>query len=299
MFGSDLLQVVLSGIALGGTYTLLALGMFVTYAASRAMNFGQGDFLAVAAFLGMAAMTIGISGAVAFVGVCAAVAALAMAVERIAIRPLERRGDGESLNVGWILTTLGFGLMLQNVITIVWGKSRYYSPPLFTSKNLAPLHVFGAALQVDELIVAAVSLAAVAGFYFALNRTNWGRNLAAVSFDPATASLLGIDVRRTITIAYAIMGAATAAGGVLVGPLGTVQSHMGPLFLVKSFSVVAVGGLVNPLGVLIAGFGFGVVEALSNFFDSTFGDLYPFLIVFGCLIVWPTGLFKKRLSDVR
>lgn len=296
---SDSIQVLMSGMALGSVYTLMALGLFLTYATSRAMNFGQGDFLALAAFLGMAGMTAGLPVAMVVAGVCLVMAVLGAVGERVAVRPVTARERPGAAHLGWILTTLGFGMVLQNAISTIWGKSRFYSPPLFSSRDQQVISVGGAKLYAEELAVAAAALVLVGIVYWLLYRSAWGKRVAAVSFHPDTARLLGVDVRRTVVGSYAVMGVLSACAGVLVGPLSAVQSHMGMLFLLKAFAVISIGGFAHPLGVLVGGLAFGVIESLSNYLDSSFGDLYPFLIVLLFLVLRPTGLFGERKTDVR
>jgi branched-chain amino acid transport system permease protein len=296
---SDFLQVVVTGVAMGGIYTLMGKGLFITYATSRALNFGQGDFLMVAAFLGMTGMLAGVPVVGVFALVMLAMAVLGMVIERVAIRPLSGMLSGSAGSLAWILTTLGFGMLLQNTVTLFWSKSRFYSPPLFSSGEKQIVTVLGAGFYLEELIVAVVALVLVGLLYYLLFRTRWGKAVAAVAFDKNTAALLGIDVRRTVMSSYVMMAMLTAAAGVLVGPITTVQSQMGLLYLLKGFAVVSVGGFVNPFGILVAGIGFGIVEGFSNYFNSSFGDLYPFLIVLVVLVLRPTGLFAERKLDVR
>jgi branched-chain amino acid transport system permease protein len=296
---SDLAQVLVSGIAMGGIYALMGKGLFITYLTTRALNFGQGDFLMIAAFLGMALLTAGVPVLAAIPIVFLAVAAIGIVLERIAIRPLARQLAGSGGSLAWILTTLGFGMLLQNVATMVWGKSRFYSPPLFSSGQKQVVTVFGAGFYVEELVVAFVSLAVVAGFYWFLFRARAGKEIAAVAFDKDTAALLGIDVRRAVILSYVVMGVLTAIAGILVGPITTVQSHMGVIFLLKGFAVVSIGGFANPIGILIAGIGFGIVEGISNYVDSAFGDLYPFILAMLSLVLKPSGLFSERGVEVR
>ena len=298
-FFQDLVQLMMSGLALGGVYTLLAMGLFLTYATSRALNFGQGDFMSLAAFLGMAGITSGLPLVAILVGVPLLLALLGVAVERVAVRPITERSHAGVAHLGWILTTLGFGMILQNTIAIVWGKSSHYSPPLFSEKEQQLVSFLGARIYLEELAVAVAAMVLVGVMYLLLYRSTWGKRVAAVSFDPQTARLLGINVRHTIIGSYVAMAVLSACAGVLVGPLQTVQSHMGMLFLLKAFAVISIGGFSNPLGLLVGGLAFGAIESFSNYVDSSFGDLYPFLIVMAFLIYRPMGLFAERKTDVR
>jgi len=296
---ADLAQVFISGVAMGALYTLMGKGLLITFLTSRALNFGQGDFLMIAAFVSMALLLAGVPALAAALLVLLLLVVLGIVLERIAIRPLGKQLAGSGASLAWILTTMGFGMLLQNTVQIVWGKSRFYSPPLFSAGEKKVVTLFGAGFYVEELIVACLAFVVVGVLYWFLFRARWGKEIAAVSFDKNTAALLGIDARRAVVSSYAIMAALTAICGILAGPITTVQAHMGLLFILKGFAVVCIGGFVNPVGILIAGVGFGLVEGFSNYFDSAFGDLYPFLLVLIFLIVRPSGLFGEAKTDVR
>ena len=135
--------------------------------------------------------------------------------------------------------------------------------------------------------------------YWMLFRTRLGKAIAVVAFDKETAQLLGIDVRFVVVLSYALMGALAALCGILIGPMASAQAHMGLIYVLKGFAVVCIGGFANPIGILIAGIGYGVMEAFSNFFDSSFGDLYPVIFVLVLLVIKPSGLFGERKVDVR
>jgi len=293
------LQVLMSGIALGGIYTLLALGLFLTYATSRALNFGQGDFLALAAFLAMAGLLAGWPLWLVAPAAALGLALLAALLERVAVRPIVEGRSTMAGHLGWILTTLGFGMIVQNGITSVWGKSRHASPPLFSSGEQQVVNLLGARLYIEELAVAGTAFALVGAMYWLLYRSDWGRRVATVSFDAATAQLLGMRVRRTVVGVYLVMGALTACAGVLVAPLAPVQSHMGMLYLLKAFAVISIGGFTNPLGLLVGGLAFGTAESFSNYWNSEYGDLLPFVLVMAFLVFRPMGLFSERKTDVR
>ncbi len=296
---SDVAQVFVTGIAVGSIYSLMGMGLFITYLTTKAMNFGQGDFLMIAAFLSRSLAVAGVPAIAAIPAVFLVLVLLGVVLERVAIRPLSKSLAGSAGSVAWILTTLGFGMLLQNTATIVWGKSSFYSPPLFSSGEKKVVNLFGAGLYLEEIVVAIVALLVLAALYWFLFRTRAGKEISAVAFDKATAALLGINVRRTVINSYVMMALLAATSGVLAGPITTVQSHMGLLFILKGFAVVSIGGFVNPIGILIGGISFGIMEGVSNDFDSQFGDLYPYLIVLAFLIARPSGLFGEARADVR
>jgi branched-chain amino acid transport system permease protein len=294
-----LLEITLSGIAMGAIYTLSAQGLLVTYLAAHRMNFGQGDFLMVAAFLSMSLLLAGVPVVVVLIAVAAALAVLGVLLERIAIRPLDRKRRLGGATHAWILTTMGFALVLQNITTLVWGRSSHYSPPLFSAGRDSVVTIAGVSLYREEIAVVVAALVAVGLFYALLMRSGTGKAIRVVAFDPDTAALLGIDVKRTLVIAFVLASLLAAVSGVLIGPLVTVQPAMGLVLTIKALAVASIGGFANPLGVLVGGLLFGVVEGVSNYADSAFGDLYPLLMVLALLMVRPAGLFGQSITDIR
>jgi branched-chain amino acid transport system permease protein len=295
----NFLQLVVSGLAMGAIYTLTAKGLYVAHLATHRLNFGQGDFLMAAAFMSLALMKAGLPFWVVIPVVVLVLALGGWALERLCIRPLDRlgfRGGGE---YSWILTTAGAALILQNTAELVWGKSAQYSPPLFASSRDHAIRILGVGVYSEQVAVVVASVLVVATLYAFLYRTRWGKAVYAVAFNPGTAPLLGIDVRRTIVVVFAVAAALAGISGVLAGPIMLVHPHMGLVFTVKGLAVAAVGGFANPIAILSGGVMFGLAESFSNYFNSDFGDLYPLIAVLVLLIVRPTGLVGERRAEVR
>jgi branched-chain amino acid transport system permease protein len=194
---------------------------------------------------------------------------------------------------------MGFAMVVQNVTTLIWGRSSHYSPPLFSAQRDSVVKIFGVSLFREEIVVVIVALAAVLAFYLLLMRSRIGKAIHVVAFNPEAASLLGIDVRRILVIAFVLAALLAAVSGVLIGPLVTVQPTMGLVLTIKALAVASIGGFANPVGVLLGGLIFGVVEGVSNFFDSAFGDLYPLLMVLALLAIRPAGLLGPRVAEIR
>lgn len=296
---TNFVQLLLSGLAMGALYALTAKGLFIAHLATTRLNFGQGDFLMIAAYLSMALLLAGVPVLVSTVIVVVVLALMGWGLERFAIRPLDRLKALAGGQYSWVLTTMGVALILQNVATLVWGKSSQYSPPLFSSSRQNVVQIFGVGVFVEEILVIVAALLVVALFYWILFRTKQGRAIYAVAFNPEAASLLGIDVRRTVIMVFVLASVLAGISGVLAGPLVTVQPHMGLVFTVKAFAVASLGGFANPLGVLAGALIFGIAESFSNYINSAFGDLYPLLIVLVLLVVKPSGLFGEAKADVR
>ncbi len=299
MSWANFLQLLVSGLAMGAIYTLTAKGLYIAHLATHRLNFGQGDFLMVAAFLSLAMMGAGVPVYIVIPAVVLLLGAGGWALERLCIRPLDRlglRGGGE---YSWILTTAGAAMILQNTAELVWGKSAQYSPPLFSSSRDHVLRVFGVGIYSEQLAVIVASVAVVAALYWFLYVTRYGKAVCAVAFNPGAAPLFGIDVRRMVSVVFAVAAILAAISGVLSGPIMLVHPHMGLVFTVKGLAVAAVGGFANPVAILSGGVLFGLAESFSNYFDSNFGDLYPLIAVLALLIVRPTGLVGERQAEVR
>ena len=295
---TNFFQLLISGIAMGAIYTLTAKGLFIAHLATHRLNFGQGDFMMVAAFLVMAFLVAGIHPVLAVILVAAILCLMGYLLERIAIRPLDALAD-RTTPYAWILTTAGVALILQNVVELIWGKSAQYAPPLFSSTRDSVVSVFGVGVFLEELAVIIVAFAVVVGLYWFLFKTRWGKGIYAVAFNPEAANLLGVDVRGVIILVFVIASLLAGIAGVLIGPLVSLHPHIGLIFTIKALAVASLGGFSNPIGILVGGILFGVAESFSNYWDSAFGDLYPLLFVLISLAIKPTGLFGELKADVR
>ena len=284
---------------MGALYALTAQGLFIAHLATGRMNFGQGEFLMIAAYLSMVLMLTGVPVILVVLAVITVLALMGWALERIALRPLDRLKSLVGGQYSWVLTTMGVALILQNVATLARGKSSQYSPPLFTASRDNVVKIFGVGVFVEELLVMATALIVVGLFYLFLFKTRYGRAVTAVAFNPDAAVLLGIDVHRTVVLVFVVASVLAAISGILVGPIVTVQPHMGLVFTIKALAAASLGGFANPLGVLAGAIIFGVAESFSNYFNSAFGDLYPLVIVLVLLVVKPSGLLGESRVDVR
>lgn len=290
------IQLLIGGLAMGAIYALVATGLYITHLATDRVNFGQGDFLMVAAFLTLSTRASGIPLLPALLLVILCLCVMGWLLERVAIKPLDRQRASPIGAYGWILTTAGVAFILQNVIEITYGKSTQYSPPLFSAEQV---EIFGIRVVIEEVLVIVTAVAVVLFFYCFMYRSRWGKSIHTVAFSPETASLLGIPTRQVKVGVFVLASLLAGVAGVLIGPLVTVQPHMGLIFTIKALIVAAIGGFGNPFGILIGGLLFGVAESLSNYFDSSFGDLYPLLAALVIIAVWPAGLFGERARDVR
>ena len=295
----NVIQLLSGGLAMGAIYVLVALGLYITHLTTHRVNFGQGDFLMVGTFLMLLVRKAGAPLGVAIAVTIAVLAAMGWLLERVAIRPLDRKSGSPVGAFSWILTTAGVALILQNVIELGFGKTSQYSAPLFTSQRDQVIQVLGAGLFLEEILVIVAAVVIVAFFYGFMFHSRWGKNIQAVAFNPEAAMLLGIHTSTVKTGVFVIAAMLAAIAGILIGPLVTISPHMGLVLTIKALIVAAIGGFANPVGILVGGILFGVFESLSNYIDSGFGDLYPLLAALIIIAIKPSGLFSEGRADVR
>jgi branched-chain amino acid transport system permease protein len=292
-----LLQAIVSGLILGSIYAIIAQGYYITFVTNRTMNFGQGDFLMLGALVGLttlgtvtsAGMNLFVSVLVTMVVVAAAMAMLGWGLERGAIRPL-----GHVLSVGWILSTVAVSLMIRNIAMLIWGRNVIPFPSPFGNE----VYRFGSVgITKHEIFVAICAIVIMACLFFFLNRSLLGKALAAVAFNPDAASLMGINPRRMAVLAFALSSMLAGVGGILVGPITNTAFFMGATLGLKAFAAAIIGGLTNPLGILIGGLLLGVIEQVFSLYSSAYKDASAFLLILIVLIFMPQGLLGKKVKE--
>jgi len=283
-----LVQLAVSGLALGSMYGLVALGYHITWATSRTMNFSQGHVVMAGAIVAYGVhVAAGWPLAVAVLGALAASAAFGLLVERVAVRPFFRAGSPV-----WLLSTIALGIIAENVAMLTFGRDARAFP---SSLALRPVFVLGAGVYPQELLLPVVGLALMAGVQLFYHRTFYGRQLKAVAHDREAAGLMGIHVPRAVATAYALSSMLAGAAGLLLAPLLNVSPTMGTLIGLKAFAVAIIGGLDSALGIVAAGLLYGLIEALVAGYVSTGArEIVGFAVVIAMLIVRPWGLRGTR-----
>ena len=280
-----LAQLVFSGLALGSMYALVALGYNITYATSRTVNFSQGQSVMVGAVVAYA-LYVGAGWPLlaALVVSLSALAALGVLVERIAVRPFLA-----SSSIAWLLSTIAIGIIAENVAMVVFGKDARAFPSPLTAR---PWTVLGAGVYPQELLVPLVGIALMALVELAFRRTLAGKALRAVAFSHDAAGLMGIDVTRTITAAYALSSVLAGVAGILLAPLLNVSATMGTTMGLKAFAVAIIGGIESARGIVVAGILYGIFEAIvAGYLGTGVREILGFALVIVVLLLRPWGLF--------
>ena len=289
-----LLSAILTGLVLGGTYALVAMGLTLQYGVARIMNLAYGDVIIAASFGAYVLFNIfGINPILAMLLVIPAGFVLNYLIYSIMLQPLARRSrDRGRLEGDSILATFGLLFVIQGVVLVLFGAN--YMSYSFLA---VPIDVLGTTIAANRLLALVLAIVFAIGLWLLLTRTRFGTVIRAVAANPASAPLVGINVDSVARFAFALGGAMAAAGGVVISMYLTFSATMGVVFTMKALIVVIMGGVGNLMGALAAGLILGLVETLvSTYIDPGLTLASTYLIFLAVLVVRPQGLFGKASS---
>jgi branched-chain amino acid transport system permease protein len=281
-------QYILAGLAIGGIYALVALGFHIMWSAARAVNFAHGDTLMLGAVLAIMGLDAGLPLWFACTVSLVASCLFGVLLERFAIRPFATH----AMSIGWMLTTMAAGIMLEALVTMRFGG---FSRPLPSPGIERSISILGAGIYPQELLIPLAAILSVVGLGILRKRTLVGRAMQAVAFDRRAAALMGINVNGVVAFSFALAATLGGASGILVAPVTQASASMGLILGLKGFAVAIIGGITSAPGVLIAGLGFGVVEKFVEGYISTAArEIVGFGLTILVLLVFPQGLLGKR-----
>jgi len=286
-----LVQLIVSGIAVGGVYALIALGFVLIYKATSIINFATGEFMMIGAYFFYSFMVMADIPAIpAFLLVMCCAALLGFWVERAILRHML----GQPV-ISIIMVTIGLSSILMGMAEIVWSTDFKSFPPLFPR---APIVVGNIIIRSNLFWGFVIAMGAVSVFAVLFKYTKVGVAMRATANDQMAAFSMGINVRAMFTLAWALGAVAASLGGVIIGNMGGIQPTLGHIGL-KIFPVVILGGLDSIAGAVIGGFIVGLVENIAGgYLDPYVGggvkDLAPFVVLVFILMIKPYGLFGKE-----
>ena len=283
----QLLQHLVNGLVLGGTYALLGIGLTLIFGLMNVVNFAHGEFYTLGAYATFAALTLADLNFFAALGLAIVCGLVVGAVtELLLVRPLRR----ESIDTV-MLVMIGVWIAMQNSELLVWGGVAKSIPHPFST---TPLTLGGVSLAPLRLFVLVAALGLIVGAHLLIHRTRLGRAMRATFQDADTAALMGVRIRRIYTATFAIGSGLAAAAGALLGPVFIAYPSMGDLASLKAFSVVILGGLGNIAGATVGGLVLGVAEELgAGYVSSGYRDAVGFVIIIAVLLLRPSGLIAR------
>ncbi|UCE32822.1 MAG: branched-chain amino acid ABC transporter permease [Burkholderiales bacterium] len=284
---SDMAQMIVSGIALGAIYGLVALGIVLVFKATGVLNFAHGEAVMISTFVALSLVRLGLPYWLVVLGTLAFAALFGLAIERLIIR----RFIGKSLLVSGI-ATLGLFLLFGDVAVWIWGKDPFDFPGPFSQ---APINVWGVAISAADLGIVGTA-AVLAGALFAFFRfTRLGVAMQASMENPVAAQLMGIPIRRVYALAWMLSHMIGAIAGLLIAPVTFLHFTMMQHVLHFAFASAVLGGVFSLPGSLLGGIIIGITANLTGFYvSSAWKEVVPFAVMLAILILKPHGLLAVR-----
>ena len=286
----QVIQLIISGIAQGCIYGLIALGFVLIYKATETVSFAQGELMMLGAFGGLAGLTmLGFPFWLSVLSSIAAMALLGVLLERVVIRPILGQ---PAFSI--VMLTIGIGYVARGLITMI--------PAIGTETHTLPVpykdqiwRVGALVLNVEQMAVIAVTAVLCALLYALFRYSKLGIAMQAASQNQLAAYYMGIPVKRLNGIAWGLAAAVAAIAGLLLAPITFVHANMGFIGL-KAFPAAVVGGFGSLPGAIVGGLIIGIVESLSGFYlPDGFKDTAAYVMVLIMLMVKPNGLFGENL----
>lgn len=296
-------QQLVNGLTLGSLYALLALGYSIVYGVLGLLNFAQGEVYMIGAFIGFGVLS-GLGGPVSlavpvpfalvlmFTAAALGSGVLSVAIERIAFKPLR-----EASRIAPLITALGVSVFLQNAVLLLLGPDiRNYDAssfiPFTSGIHTGPLNI-----SLIRIIVIVTTVAVMLALTLWVGRSKLGRSMRAVSYDREAAQMIGVDVDRTITIAFFVGGVLAGIAGVMAGLVfSRVFQLMGFVAGLKAFTGAVIGGIGSIPGAMLGGMLVGLAESFTAaYISSTFQNVIVFAVLVVMMVVRPTGLLGRPM----
>ena len=297
---------------LGAIYALVALGYTLVYGVLRLINFAHSEVFMVGAFGSLFALHavgfdtahaaptgLGLVGVVllmAFAGMLVS-GTLAVALERLAYRPLRKRG---APRLAFLISAIGASLFIQEFFALRYGRDQLAFPR--TVNRTTVFSLFGAPVQAQKLLVFVTALVLMFALERFVARTRLGRGIRATAQDAETAQLMGVDINRIILVTFLLGGlVAGAAGGLYFGAyVENIRYNSGFIYGIKAFTAAVLGGIGNIRGALLGGFALGLIE---NYGATVIGprwkEAFGFTILVLVLMFRPTGILGEQVGRSR
>ncbi|WP_341679458.1 branched-chain amino acid ABC transporter permease [Niveibacterium sp. SC-1] len=305
-----LLQQIINGLVVGSVYAVVALGYTMVYGILGLINFAHGEVVMVGALTALSAILFmreiapGLNPLIYFaVGLLTAIPvcmAIGYTMERVAYRRLRN-----APRLAPLITAIGVSFLLQTLAMVIWGRSYHSFPQLISTTPLQIVHgVFVTPVQITTI---ALSAAMMAGLVLLVMRTRLGRAMRATAENHRIAALMGVNTNGIIALTFLLgSGLAAVAGVMIASNYGVAHYSMGFLPGIKAFTAAVLGGIGNLAGAMVGGILLGLIEAIGagyieswtgGWLNSSYQDIFAFIILGIVLVFRPTGLLGERVAD--
>ena len=305
-----LLQQLINGLVIGSIYALVALGYTMVYGILGLINFAHGEVVMVGALValqvivflmgmapGLHPLLVLLAAALVAIPVCMLIG---YTMERLAYRRLRN-----APKLAPLITAIGVSLLLQTLAMIVWGRDYHTYPQLVSAAPFQPVEgVFISPIQLSAFVL---SLLLMGGLLLLVNRTKLGRAMRATAENHRVAGLMGVDTNAVISATFIIGSGLAAVAGIMLGSMyGIAYYGMGAMPGLKAFTAAVLGGIGNIKGAMAGGLVLGLIESLGagyiermtfGFLNSSYQDIFAFMVLIAILVFRPSGLLGERVSD--
>jgi branched-chain amino acid transport system permease protein len=287
-----LLQVIFSGLATGSIYALVALGLALIYNTTEHVNFAQGEMSMISAFIGFTFFKlIGLSLPLAFILTLIASAILGIITQMVVIRPAMK---APHFNV--FIITLGLSIVMKSVAGFVWTHDDLPYPSIFPDKTI---QVGSATIDLIGLGNICTTFVVMLILFVFFKYTRYGTAMRAVSHSQNAAYLMGINVKQSFSMTWAISYLVAAVAGILMAPVIFLSTHMG-IVVINGFAGAILGGWGSIPGAIIGGMLLGVIDNIAPLYlPSQIKNMVPFIVIFIVMVIRPRGIMGvERFTKV-
>lgn len=289
-----LVQQLINGVLASGIYALFAVGFAIIFGVMGVLNMAHADFAMVAAFALVWAFSAGMGPIGGVLCAIAITVVLAVLIERFAIRPARRHGGDAGVELP-LIATLGVGMVLQNVVALLFGNKAMAFPLSLRSY----LRFHGYLVSEGLLVSAIVALALILMLEWLVRRTDFGRQMRAVAQNRDAAEIMGIDATLIIVLSVALTAVLASAAGLLAGlSYGLISPFMSLSYTIKGLIAMIIGGVGSISGAALGALVMGLTEAITvALWGSQLRDLSVFVVLLAVLILRPGGLLQASVRS--
>jgi branched-chain amino acid transport system permease protein len=284
---ASFIQLLVSGLATGAIYALIAVGFTLLWQTSQTINFAQGEFVMLPAFFILAAMDLGAPfWLAALTGIALSIFILGLLFKLVIVDPMLRHGV-----LPLVISTIALSLFLKESVKESYSSQAQPFPALVPATDV---HILGAVVSTQSLAVLAVAIAAVVALHVLLNKTRLGRSMQATAQNPTLARIVGIPVRRMVLYTFLINGALVAIASILVSPIYLAKFTNGETLGMAAFLAAIIGGFNQVRGAILGGVILGVLDNLSAaYLSSQYRGAFPLIILIAVILFRPQGLLGR------
>lgn len=284
------IQLTFTGLTNGAVLALAALGFVIIYKASDVINFAQGEFLLIGAYVTFAVVDqMGLHWSLGLVATVLVAVAVGVVVERLVLRPM----IGEPV-ISLIMVTIGLASLLKALINAIWGTQERAFPKFIPNE---PIQIMGATVTSDKLWAIFMAAVLLGAFYLFFRRSSDGVAMRAVADDQQAALSMGISVKRIFALAWSIAAMTAAIGGIILANRVGVSGNISGIGLAV-FPVVILGGLDSIPGAVVGGVIIGLLQAYAGgYLGGGLNTILPFIVLVLMLMIRPYGLFGQKIIE--